>query len=86
MVLCASILLWAQSISARTSPHNNNHHCRAAATGQQAASGGEVRRVAVWVRCGGGAVLPPSTKECNYGIRAGQTCSKVNNIYTYNFK
>jgi hypothetical protein len=34
---------------------------------------------------------PPSTRECNYGIRAGQiysslTSSKVNIIYTYNFK
>jgi hypothetical protein len=36
-------------------------------------------------------LLPPSMKECNYGICAGQTCSsltksKGNSIYTYNFK
>jgi hypothetical protein len=36
-------------------------------------------------------VLPPSTKECNYGIRVIQTCSsltksKLNSIYTYNFE
>jgi hypothetical protein len=36
-------------------------------------------------------LLPPSMKECNYGIRTGQTYSsltitKVNSIYIYNFK
>jgi hypothetical protein len=36
-------------------------------------------------------IFPPSIKECNYGIRASQTSSiltksKVNSIYTYNFK
>jgi hypothetical protein len=36
-------------------------------------------------------IIPLSTKECNYGIYVGQTYSsltksKVNSIYTYNFK